>query len=53
MRSRSNTKIGLASANSLVREIVLLPEGREGFARRLDVVEHAVAADEGQSTLLR
>jgi hypothetical protein len=34
-------------------EIALLAEGSEGFARRLDVVEHADEADEGLSTLLR
>jgi hypothetical protein len=33
-------------------EAVLLAEGSEGFARRLDVVEHADEADEGLSTLL-
>ena len=33
-------------------EIVLLAEDSEGFARRLDVVEHADEADEGLSTLL-
>jgi hypothetical protein len=31
----------------------LLAEHSEGFARRLDVVEHAVAADKGLSTLGR
>jgi hypothetical protein len=34
-------------------EVALLAEGSEGFARRLDVVEHADEADEGLSTLLR
>ena len=34
-------------------EAVLLAEGSEGFARRLDVVEHADEADEGLSALLR
>jgi hypothetical protein len=32
---------------------VLLADGCEGFARRLDVVEHAVEADKGLSTLGR
>jgi len=32
--------------------VALLAEGSEGFARRLDVVEHADEADEGLSTLL-
>jgi hypothetical protein len=42
-----------AAANAIVREIVLLAEGCEGFARRLDVVEPADDADEGLSALLR
>jgi hypothetical protein len=33
--------------------MALLIEGSKGFARRLDVVEHADEADEGLSTLLR
>jgi hypothetical protein len=53
MRGRSTTTISLAAANATVREIALVAEGREGFARRLDVVEHADEADEGLSTLLR
>ena len=53
MRGRSNTKISLPAANALAREILLFAKGSEGFARRLDVVEHADEADEGRSTLLR
>jgi hypothetical protein len=53
MRGRSTTTISLAAENAIVREIVLLAEGSEGFARRLDVVEHADEADEGRSVLLR
>jgi len=53
MRGRSTTTISLTAANAMVREIVLPAEGSEGFAGRLDVVEHADEADEGLSTLLR
>ena len=53
IRGRSNTTSSLAAANAMVWEIVLLADGSEGFAGRLNVVEHAVAADEGRSTLLR
>ena len=53
MRGRSTTTISMSAANATAREIALLAEGCEGFARRLDVVEHADEADEGLSTLLR
>ena len=53
MRGRSTTPISMFAANATVREVALLAEGCEGFARRLDVVEHADEADEGLSTLLR
>jgi len=53
MRGRSDTTISMSAANATVREIALLAEGCEGFARRLDVVEHADEADEGLSVLLR
>jgi hypothetical protein len=43
----------MSAENATVREIALLAEGSEGFARRLDVVEHADEADEGRSALLR
>jgi hypothetical protein len=53
MRGRSSTTIGLAAKEVLVREFASTTSYSEGFARRLDVVEHADEADEGRSVLLR